>query len=93
MSLQTAQKVGSHMLEILATRVYHVWAVLIGAAGVVFSAGMIVEKIRTDKYVTKDVHTADLKTIDAKFETISVKLTGVQTSLDKVTEWIDKVRD
>lgn len=81
------------MMEVFAAKIYYLWAFLIGMASVVFGAGMIVEKIRTDKYVTKEVHSADLKTIDAKFGTIQVQLTGVQTSLNKVTDWIDKVRD
>jgi len=90
--LVAAQKVGSAM-EFLASKIYYLWATIAGLGAIVFSAGMLVEKIRTDKYVTKEVHSADLKTIDTKFDLIQVQLTGVQSSLNKVTEWIDRVRD
>ena len=80
-------------MEFIYGKIYYLWGLVAGLGAIVFSAGVIVEKIRTEKFVTKEVHSADLKTIDAKFETIQVQLTGVQSSLNKVTDWIDRVRD
>ena len=80
-------------MEFIVSKVYYLYAVVAGIGAIVFWAGVLVEKVRTDKYVTKEVHSADLKTIDAKFETIQVQLQGVQISLDKLTDWVDRVRD
>lgn len=80
-------------MESIFTQIHSVWGVLAGLGAIVFGAGMVTEKIRTDRYITKEVHCADLKTIDAKFETIRVQLTVVQTSLDHLTSWVDRVRD
>jgi hypothetical protein len=80
-------------MDVLAERLYYLWALLAGLGAIVFGAGMVAEKVRCDRYVTKEVHSADLKTIDAKFETIQVQLGAVQTSLNKLTDWVDRVRD
>ena len=80
-------------MDFIYGKIYYLWGLVAGLGAIIFSAGVIVEKIRTEKFVTKEVHSADLKTIDAKFETIQVQLTGVQSSLNKVTDWIDRVRD
>ena len=83
----------SEFMESVFTQLHSLWGLIAGLGAIVFGAGMVVEKIRTDKYVTKDTHSADLKTIDAKFAVIQVQLTVVQTSLNHLTDWVDRVRD
>lgn len=92
MGLQAAQKASAFM-ESIFTSLHSLWGIVAGLGAVVFGAGMVAEKIRGDKYVSKEVHQADLNTIEAKFGTIQVQLGVVQTSLNKLTDWVDRVRD
>lgn len=80
-----------HVMGLLSN-IYYLWSLIIGAAAIVFGAGVVVEKTRTERFVTKELHAESLKTVDAKFDTIKVSLGDIKESLTKVTNWIDEVR-
>jgi hypothetical protein len=80
------------VMGFFTANVYHLWAIIVGMATIVFGAGAVVERTRTARFVTKEVHAANLETVHVKLDAIKIQITDVKTSLDKVNKWIDDVR-
>lgn len=63
-----------------------IWPMIVGAAAVVFGSGQLYEKIRNNKYVSKEI-CAKTHEVD------HIRWMNIKDSLDKMSTWIDEQRD
>lgn len=58
-----------------------IWAMIAAASAIVFGAGALVEKIKTSKYVSKDVCAAHREKEDERWEAVCKSLARLEDHL------------
>jgi hypothetical protein len=69
------------MEQWLLAKWYYIWGIILGIGTLIFSAGVVVEKTKTERFVTKEVFAAYKETFDVKLDGIKEDLSEVKTAL------------
>jgi len=69
---------------------YELWGIVVGFLTVVFIAGGLVERVRKDKYVLKEVHEICLATQTTAVSDIKNSIIEIKSSIVTLAKWAEQ---